>query len=50
VKIHISEAREVLKLEISATFLSLKIDEMEEEVSGSWTLEEDKKFESLVKL
>jgi len=50
VRLHISEARELLKLEIGATFSSWKFDEMGEEVSGSWTLEEHKKFESLYKL
>ncbi|KAG2404710.1 uncharacterized protein HKW66_Vig0116320 [Vigna angularis] len=50
VKLHIKEARELLKLEISATFSSWKFDEMREEFSQSWTLEEDKKFESLMKL
>ena len=49
VKLHLSKARKVLKLEIGATFSSWKFDEMGE-VSRSWTLEEDKKFESLVKL
>ncbi|TKY65889.1 AT-rich interactive domain-containing protein 2 [Spatholobus suberectus] len=50
VKLHISEARELLKLEIGTTFSSWKFDEMGEEVSESWTLEEQKEFESLVKL
>ncbi|BAT84166.1 hypothetical protein VIGAN_04145700 [Vigna angularis var. angularis] len=50
VKLHIREARELLKLEIGATFSSWKFDEMGEEFSQSWTLEEDKKFESMMKL
>ncbi|TKY65888.1 AT-rich interactive domain-containing protein 1 [Spatholobus suberectus] len=40
VKLHISEARELLKLEIGTTFSSWKFDEMGEDVSKSWTLEE----------
>lgn len=50
VKLHISEARELLKLEIGTTFSSWKFDEMGEDVSKSWTMEEQEKFESLVKL
>jgi len=49
VKLHLREAREVLKLEIGATFSSCRFDEMGEEVSELWTIEEDKKFESLLK-
>ncbi|CAJ1803914.1 unnamed protein product [Sphenostylis stenocarpa] len=49
VKLHISEAREFLKLEIGPTFSRWKFDEIGEEVPGSWTLEDDKEFESLVK-
>ncbi|XP_047154174.1 AT-rich interactive domain-containing protein 2-like [Vigna umbellata] len=51
VKLHIREAKELLKLEIGATiFSSWKFDEMREEVSKSWILEEDKEFESLLEL
>lgn len=50
IKVHISEARELLKLEIGSTFSSWKFDDMGEDVSKSWTLEEQKEFESLVKL
>ncbi|WVZ06167.1 hypothetical protein V8G54_019514 [Vigna mungo] len=50
VKLHIKEARELSKLEVGATFSNWKFDEMGEEFSESWTLEEDKKFDSLMKL
>ncbi|WVZ07690.1 hypothetical protein V8G54_021036 [Vigna mungo] len=51
VKLHIREAKEFLKLEIGETiFSNWKFDEMREEASKSWTLEEDKEFESLLKL
>ncbi|XP_019431283.1 PREDICTED: uncharacterized protein LOC109338480 isoform X2 [Lupinus angustifolius] len=49
VQLHISEARERLKLEIGTTFSSWKFDEMGEDVSKSWTIEEQKKFESLTR-
>ncbi|CAL0304497.1 unnamed protein product [Lupinus luteus] len=47
VQLHISEARERLKLEIGATFSSWKFDEMGEDVSKSWTMDEQKEFEML---
>ncbi|KAK7294644.1 hypothetical protein RJT34_17534 [Clitoria ternatea] len=50
VKLHVSEARELLKLEIGTTFSSWMFDEMGEDVSKTWTLEEQQEFESLVKL
>nr|KYP46258.1 hypothetical protein KK1_032135 [Cajanus cajan] len=50
VKLHINERREFLKLSIGTTFSSWRFDEMGETVSKSWTLQEQKKFESLVKL
>ncbi|CAL0302720.1 unnamed protein product [Lupinus luteus] len=49
VQLHISEARERLKLEIGTTFFSWKFDEMGEDVSKSWTMKEQKKFESLTR-
>ncbi|KAE9618062.1 hypothetical protein Lal_00041855 [Lupinus albus] len=49
VQLHISEARERLKLEIGTTFSTWKFDEMGEDVSKSWTMEEQKKFESLTR-
>jgi len=50
VKLHTKEVREFLKSEIGATFSSLKFNGMGEEVSESWTLEEDKKFEYVLNL
>ncbi|KAE9592071.1 hypothetical protein Lalb_Chr19g0125361 [Lupinus albus] len=50
VQLHISEAREKLKLEIGATFSSWKFDEMGEDVSKSWTMDEQKEFELLIRL
>ncbi|XP_061374188.1 AT-rich interactive domain-containing protein 1-like [Gastrolobium bilobum] len=44
------EAKELLKSKIGTTCSSLKFDEMGEDVSNSWTLEDQKKFESLLKL
>ncbi|KAK7339826.1 hypothetical protein VNO77_20512 [Canavalia gladiata] len=50
VRLHVSEARQLLKLEIGTTFSSWKFDKMGEDVSKSWTLKEQKEFESIVKL
>ncbi|OIW01248.1 hypothetical protein TanjilG_10409 [Lupinus angustifolius] len=50
VQLHISEAREWLKLEIGATFSTWKFDEMGEDVSKSWTMDEQKEFELLTRL
>ncbi|KAK2361018.1 AT-rich interactive domain-containing protein [Trifolium repens] len=49
VKKHVAEARECLKSKIGNAFLSWKFDEMGEDVSKSWTTEEQMKFDSLVK-
>ncbi|KAJ7961292.1 At-rich interactive domain-containing protein 2 [Quillaja saponaria] len=50
-KDHIAEARLRLQSEMgTSAFLSWKFDEMGEVVSKSWTLKEQKKFESLVKM
>ncbi|XP_073222251.1 uncharacterized protein [Cicer arietinum] len=46
---HVSEARECLKLVIGTAFSSWKFDDMGEDVSKSWTMEEQTAFESLVK-
>ncbi|KAK7395146.1 hypothetical protein VNO78_15690 [Psophocarpus tetragonolobus] len=50
VNLHISEARQLLKLETGTAFSSWRFDEMGEEVSKSWTLEEQDEFQSLIKL
>ncbi|KAK7294643.1 hypothetical protein RJT34_17533 [Clitoria ternatea] len=50
VKLHVSERRELLKLEIGTTFSSWRFDEMGEDVSKTWTLVDQEEFESLVKL
>lgn len=50
VKKHIDEARECLKSEIDTGYSSRKFDDIEEYALKSWTLEEQKKFESLKKL
>ncbi|KAK7255859.1 hypothetical protein RIF29_29283 [Crotalaria pallida] len=50
VKLHIDEARKLLQLEIGTTFSSWNFDEMGEDVSKSWTLEEQKEFDSLTRL
>lgn len=47
---HIGEARECLKFKSGTVFSSWKFDDMGEDVSKSWTIEEQKEFESLVKL
>lgn len=47
---HIGEARECLKFKSGTVFSSWKFDDMGEDVSKSWTMEEQKEFESLVKL
>ncbi|KAL5058205.1 hypothetical protein RYX36_029809 [Vicia faba] len=44
------EARECLKSKVNDAFTSWKIDNKKEDVSKSWTTEDEKKFESLVKL
>ncbi|XP_058738601.1 AT-rich interactive domain-containing protein 2-like isoform X2 [Vicia villosa] len=44
------EARECLKSKVNDTFSSWKFDIKKEDVSKSWTMEEEKKFEYLVKL
>jgi len=47
---HIGKARECLKFKPGTAFSSWKFDDMGEDVSKSWTMEEQKEFESLVKL
>lgn len=47
---HISEARELLQSQIGTTFSSWKFDEMGEDVSKLWTMEEQKEFEYIVRL
>ncbi|XP_058737020.1 AT-rich interactive domain-containing protein 1-like [Vicia villosa] len=44
------EARECLKSKVNDTFTSWKIDNEKDDVSKSWTIEDEKKFEFLIKL
>ncbi|MED6210113.1 hypothetical protein PIB30_061067 [Stylosanthes scabra] len=46
---HINESRERLELEIGKTFSRWEFDEMGKDASKSWTLEEQKEFESLAR-
>ncbi|MED6162707.1 hypothetical protein PIB30_073132 [Stylosanthes scabra] len=46
---HINESRKRLELEIGTTFSRWKFDEMGKDASKSWTLEEQKEFESLAR-
>ncbi|KAL5065762.1 hypothetical protein RYX36_027499 [Vicia faba] len=44
------EGRECLKSKVKGTFSSWKFDDKIEDVLKSWTMEDEKKFESLIKL
>ncbi|KAK1352783.1 AT-rich interactive domain-containing protein 2 [Heracleum sosnowskyi] len=48
IKFHIAEKRLKLKLALGGLFYSWKFDRMGEEVSLSWTTEEEKKFKNMV--
>ncbi|XP_074335620.1 AT-rich interactive domain-containing protein 2-like [Apium graveolens] len=48
VKFHIAEKRLKLKLALGGLFYSWKFDRMGEEVSLSWTTEEEKRFKNMV--
>ncbi|KAF5940927.1 hypothetical protein HYC85_022094 [Camellia sinensis] len=49
-KRHVLEERLILRSDLGPAFLSWKFDEMGEEVSKSWTLKEQERYESLVKM
>lgn len=49
VKFHISEKRNRGKLELGSAFYKWKFNEMGENVAISWTLDEEKKFEEIIK-
>lgn len=50
IRFHTAEKRMKLKLELGALFYTWRFDRMGEEVSLSWTIEEEKKFKSIVRL
>ncbi|KAA8522427.1 hypothetical protein F0562_013212 [Nyssa sinensis] len=49
VRFHIAEKRMKLKLELGLVFYHLRFDRMGEEVSLSWTIEEEKRFKNMVR-
>ncbi|KAK9743024.1 hypothetical protein RND81_03G212000 [Saponaria officinalis] len=49
VKFHVSERRMKARLELGSAFYAWNFDKMGEECSVSWTIEEEKKFRSIVK-
>ncbi|XP_058223357.1 AT-rich interactive domain-containing protein 1-like [Rhododendron vialii] len=49
VRFHVSEKRVRVKLELGLAFLRLKFDRMGEEVALSWTKEEEKRFQEIIK-
>ncbi|KAL0538128.1 hypothetical protein IC582_027127 [Cucumis melo] len=48
VQFHVSEKRQRLKLELGDAFLRWRFDEMGEDVTLAWTVEDEKKFEDIV--
>ncbi|OIS99460.1 PREDICTED: AT-rich interactive domain-containing protein 1-like [Nicotiana attenuata] len=50
IKFHLAEKRRKVKLELGSAFYRWKFDLMGEEVALSWTKEEEKKFQDIVKL
>ncbi|KAG5538351.1 hypothetical protein RHGRI_019064 [Rhododendron griersonianum] len=49
VRFHVSEKRVRVKLELGLAFQRLKFDRMGEEVALSWTKEEEKRFQEIIK-
>uniref|UniRef100_A0A5B7AZW1 Putative AT-rich interactive domain-containing protein 2 isoform X1 n=1 Tax=Davidia involucrata TaxID=16924 RepID=A0A5B7AZW1_DAVIN len=49
VRFHIAEKRMKLKLELGLVFYCWRFDRMGEEVSLSWTIEEEKRFKNMVR-
>ncbi|KAA8520846.1 hypothetical protein F0562_011519 [Nyssa sinensis] len=49
VRFHIAEKRMKLKLELGSVFYRWRFDRMGEEVSLSWTIDEEKKFKNMVR-
>ncbi|KAM7472220.1 hypothetical protein LguiA_010403 [Lonicera macranthoides] len=49
IRFHISEKRMKVKLELCSAFQRWEFDKMGEQVSQSWTEEEEKKFQAIVK-
>ncbi|GMH12244.1 hypothetical protein Nepgr_014085 [Nepenthes gracilis] len=50
IKFHVAEERERLHSNLGPAFRSWKFDVMGEDVSKSWTMEQQKKFDSLVRM
>ncbi|XP_023514930.1 AT-rich interactive domain-containing protein 1-like isoform X1 [Cucurbita pepo subsp. pepo] len=48
VKFHVAEKRHRLKLELGAAFLQWRFDQMGEDVTFAWKVDDEKKFEDIV--